>query len=184
MIAHGRLQPHKSRGLTHSAHQHMHTLLTAPSYPHPTTPNYLRTHRNTMAEAAGLALAVFPVLIKGMSDYRKGLRTIGDWQKYRGQLSRLVRQLEMEQVKFENTCVSLLEGVVTAEKATALMAGTGWDDPEFQEILNQHLQPRLANAFADAVVALNSYLQLLSKDIGAVESCMVCLSPSVHQDLS
>ncbi|KAF8243707.1 hypothetical protein K440DRAFT_663936 [Wilcoxina mikolae CBS 423.85] len=127
----------------------------------------------TGVEAAGLALAIFPILVQSIGFYLEGSRTIKDWWNYKGVLSRLVRQLEMEQVKFENTCGIFLEGLVTAEQATILVGGTGWDDIDFQEVLRQRLQSNVAKAFVDAVVALHLQLRKLSIDIGAMDNCML-----------
>ncbi|KAF8537487.1 hypothetical protein BDD12DRAFT_222071 [Trichophaea hybrida] len=53
----------------------------------------------TGVETTGLALAIFPILVQSIGFYLEGSRTIKDWWNYKGVLSRLVRQLEMGQVR-------------------------------------------------------------------------------------
>jgi hypothetical protein len=40
---------------------------------------------------------------------------------YEGVLERLVRQLEIEKIKFENTCVLLLEEMLPVDRVVALV---------------------------------------------------------------
>ncbi|KAA8894846.1 hypothetical protein FN846DRAFT_785833 [Sphaerosporella brunnea] len=124
----------------------------------------------TGIEAAGLALGIFPILIKGIRFYIDGVGTIKDWWRYKGVLSRLVRQLETEQLKFENTCGHLLEGLVTAGEATDLVGGIGWDNPAFQEILGQRHNPKMVKVFTESVQALHRHLEQLSKDVGVFDN--------------
>ncbi|KAF8534716.1 hypothetical protein BDD12DRAFT_895321 [Trichophaea hybrida] len=96
-------------------------------------------------EVAGLALAIFPLVVKGLGVYLDATQKIKDVKDYKKVLRPLVRQLEMEKCKFVNTCEILLEGMVLAEEVDT------------------------SKAFVDAVGALTSHLQELGNEIGLVE---------------
>jgi hypothetical protein len=130
-------------------------------------------------EVAGLALAIFPLVVKGLGVYLDAAQKIKDVKDYKKVLRPLVRQLEMEKCKFVNTCEILLEGMVLAGKIETLVRGTGWDKPEVQDILWERLRPTQAKAFVDAVGALTSHLQELRDEIGLVEGKLVCMLTSV-----
>ncbi|KAF8248393.1 hypothetical protein K440DRAFT_626275 [Wilcoxina mikolae CBS 423.85] len=123
----------------------------------------------TGVEAAGLALAIFPLVVNGFGCYLDGIRKIKEAKNYRGVLKRLIRNLEMEKITFENTCEFFLEGMVSAKEMEDLVIGVGWDRPEFQIILQGRLRANEAEAFAAAVAALTEYLQELVKDLGLDE---------------
>jgi hypothetical protein len=95
---------------------------------------------------------------------------------YEGVLERLVRQLEIEKIKFENTCVLLLEGMLPVDRVVALVEDDleGWKDPEFQDALKRYLRTNAAAAFTKAVATLNVFLQGLVKEIGLHENRQVC----------
>jgi hypothetical protein len=127
-------------------------------------------------EVTGLALAIFPIVVQGLQFYLgPGHQTIMDFRNYKRALKPLVRQLNMEGCKFEITCELLLEGTVSAEQVASLVKGIGWNEPEFQEVLHDHLHPNQAAAFVEAVEALHSKLHNLSEELGISEDNLVCI---------
>lgn len=63
----------------------------------------------------------------------------------------------MEKSKFGNTCGEILGELVTRE----LLIGKGWDDPNFQKILEARFRPHTAKLFIDLICFLRSNLQEL-----------------------
>ncbi|KAF8542788.1 hypothetical protein BDD12DRAFT_333858 [Trichophaea hybrida] len=120
----------------------------------------------TGVEAAGLALAIFPLVVNGLGCYLDGIRKIKQAKNYRGVLKRLIRNFEMEKIKFQNTCEFFLGGMVSAKEMEDLVSGVGWNRPEFQCVLLGRLRENAADAFIAAVEALTESLQELGKDLG------------------
>jgi hypothetical protein len=120
----------------------------------------------TGIEAVGLALAIFPLVVQAVGCYLDGIGTIKDARNHRGTAKRLLRRLEMEQFKFEDTCGSFLEGLDNAEKVTNLLKGVGWDKPEFEAVLEERLQPNEVGIFISAVEAFAEHLQELRIGLG------------------
>lgn len=141
---------------------------------------FQQSAKNIMAtgiETAGLALAIFPLVVRGLAFYLDAAQKVKDIYKYEGVLKRLVRELEMEKSKFENTCAVLLEGMVSAEQLATLVSGKGWEDSNLQNGLDQCLGQNAAKSLTEAVAALNSLLESLRKGIGLDENSQVPVSP-------
>ncbi|KAF8252528.1 hypothetical protein K440DRAFT_644722 [Wilcoxina mikolae CBS 423.85] len=119
-------------------------------------------------EIAGLALAIFRLVITGITLYRDAAAKIKDLHHYETVLKQLVRQLDIEKLKFENTCAFLLEGILPADQVAALVEGdiSRWNDPNFQNELGKCLRVGAATAFTRSVEALNQFLQGLIDEIG------------------
>jgi hypothetical protein len=121
----------------------------------------------TGIETPGLVLAVFPIFVQILGGY---LDATGN---YRGRKA-LAREIKVEAIFFKHTCATLLEGLVSAEHVMLLMTGKGWDDPEFQKLLNDRMGVGEAAAFVESVVALSSSLDNLRKMLGLDENLKVC----------
>lgn len=123
----------------------------------------------TGVETAGLVLAIFPLVVKGLDVYLDGSRKAKDLLQWSRGLRCTARVLRAESALFENTCACLLEEVVTPKEVVLLMGGEGWDDRDFQETLTEHMGTKLASAFIEAVEELNSCLNELRRDLGLHE---------------
>ncbi|KAI5791093.1 hypothetical protein EDC01DRAFT_616349 [Geopyxis carbonaria] len=111
----------------------------------------------TGIEAAGLALAIFPLLVSGLKFYSEGCNTIIEWRQYRKGVKELTRQLKMEQAFFENTCASLLGGMVSAKESTCLMEDPGgdlWKTPKIQKALQEYMPANLVQSFLETIAVL------------------------------
>jgi len=120
----------------------------------------------TGIETAGLVLGAFPLVIEGLKVYASGGRTI---QGYR-LLHQFCRDLEIEQVKFENTCYLLLKDAkVTDNTSNNINLGSPqWKDENFQEALSKHLQqPALVAQFVRTAGELRDIVDLLGREVNS-----------------
>ena len=73
----------------------------------------------TGVETAGLVLAVFPLVVKGMQYYAEGLQTIQYWRRYRRELQNHARRIKTQWVRYLNTIELLFEGIVGSDEELA-----------------------------------------------------------------
>ncbi|KAI5849616.1 hypothetical protein DFP73DRAFT_302372 [Morchella snyderi] len=117
----------------------------------------------TGIEAAGFALAIFPLVIEGLKSYSNGARTIKDMWRSQVTLKSLIRELKMEKCKFENTLTSLLEGAVLDQPNLNDPDGKVWSTEDFQNALMSRLRPDTVEVYIDAMEDLYSALQSLTR---------------------
>ncbi|KAF8244378.1 hypothetical protein K440DRAFT_636134 [Wilcoxina mikolae CBS 423.85] len=113
-------------------------------------------------EVAGVVLAIFPLVIQAFAFY-------DDASKLKGSkmlLRRLVRDLEMERVKFQNTCEYILEDIVPAQVVRTLISGEGWEDVILQDALLRCFRPAVVTVFIEALYDLLTTPQGLNDDLG------------------
>lgn len=136
----------------------------------------------TGIETAGLALAVFPIVVGGLKFYADGARTIKDMWRYEGTLKSISRELGMEKCKFENTCTLLLEDVLSDSHLTHLMENPGgplWGADDLQETLKSRLRPATVPRYLEAIEALALALKNLQDEFGLGEADKVYLIPNL-----
>jgi hypothetical protein len=124
-------------------------------------------------EAAGLALAIFPLVVQCIGFYIDGARKIKDIKDYEIVLKRLARDLRVECGCFEAACDQLLEGLASPGQVTLLMKGMGWDDVDLKECLRECLGPDRADTFTELVEELLMSIEKLKKDLG-IKDNRVC----------
>lgn len=94
-------------------------------------------------EVAGIALAVFPILVDGLVRFVDGVQTIKDWRRYRIKIQDFADIMETHWVYYQDTLEELLEGIVRSEdEISDLMAqprGAIWKNPEYEGKLRQRL---------------------------------------------
>jgi len=118
-----------------------------------------------MAEVAGLALAVFPLLVKGIVAYVDANRVLQGVLEWRLGMKCLLRELEMENVLFQNTCTHVLNGICQPEQAMQLLRGEGWDD-DFGRHVQECWGERNAKAFIEGVEQMGVVLWEVEKKLG------------------
>lgn len=126
----------------------------------------LLTTMVTGIEAAGLALAVFPLILKGLKVYLDGAQMIQDLAGWRSVLKRLVRELDVECICFEDVCSKLLEGIASSRDATEPMNGNAWDDPDLQRKLRERLGSEATARFTELMKELHQLLKELRDELG------------------
>lgn len=91
-------------------------------------------------EAAGLVLAVFPIVVSGLQHFTQGVATIKSWKRYQRELGKYSRTLETQRIVFLNTIERLFEGIVQSnDEFEALMKDPERYKPEYEEALRTRL---------------------------------------------
>ena len=136
-------------------------------------------------EVAGIALAVFPILVNGMTHFVDGVQTIKYWRRYRVRIQDYADIIETQRVYYQDTLEELLTGIVQSEgeirELMELPTGAIWKKAEYDEKLRQRLGHSHAVylKMADRMVnALHSMCEKLGIDPSGKVSIE---SASVHQ---
>jgi hypothetical protein len=122
----------------------------------------------TGLEAAGLVLAILPLLISGLDYYREGLIPIRDWLRYRSEIKSLIRNLNVEQVRFRIICEKLLSGIVPEEELADLLecpGGPAWHDEHVEKKLKERLRESFT-VYLATVADMEDLLQALRIKLG------------------
>lgn len=137
---------------------------------------YSPVHGNSPAmvtgiEAAGLALGIFPLVLKGVEVYMDGLDTAKDLWHWRRQLRFIYRELQVEFALFESTCERLIEEVGTDGIEGGIMTMMSgdidcWRESGFDCKLAKHMGDHIANVFIDQVIELNNCLEEIRGKLG------------------
>lgn len=94
-------------------------------------------------EVAGIALAVFPILVKGPGQMVEGIETIKHWRKYKRQLETYASRLETARVSFQDTLTQLLDDLIESDVHFELIiaepSGPLWKDPVYEKRLRDRL---------------------------------------------
>ncbi|OBS22579.1 hypothetical protein FPOA_08915 [Fusarium poae] len=78
-------------------------------------------------EVAGIVLGSIPLVISTLEHYKNGVSLIQRYRRYERELQRLIRNLETEQVKLQNVCEKLLDGIVSPSLIDAMVEDPGGD---------------------------------------------------------
>lgn len=119
-------------------------------------------------EVAGIVLAVFPIVVKGLGSYVEGVQTVRTWRQYRRELDGYKRQLETQRVWYLDTLEELLGFVQSEEDLKELISdpgGTSWHNLDYE----QHLRERLDHSYAPylrTIRELLSTLQVMQRKLG------------------
>ena len=127
----------------------------------------------TGIETAGLVLAAFPLAIKSIKYYADGARTMQEMRHHRHVLDEFSRELDMENVKFVNTCFDLLEDAVTSDELSSLMNDPGgdfWKAKDLQVKLHGRLRSHSIPHFVRAMETLKEIVDELNEKFGINES--------------
>ena len=113
-------------------------------------------------EVAGTALAVFPIILDGISHFVEGIETVKRWRYYRIRLLSYADVIETQKVYYLDTLESLLIDIVDSEDDLArLIAEPGgiiWQ----KNVYARKLKQRLDRSYHVFFRALKDMLQNLS----------------------
>ena len=134
---------------------------------------YIEGIRVTMSgiEAAGLVLAVFPIVVSGLQHLTDGLETISNWRRYRRDLAKYSRTLETQRIVYLNTIERLFEGIIqSSDDFEEFMENPGAAfalNPQYEEKLRSRLGRSYGNykkIIADMLEALKGARKELGID--------------------
>jgi len=92
---------------------------------------------------------------------------------YRRSVGDVVRQLEVEKWKLENTFGKLLGGIVTPQELATLLNGNSWDD-NIRRKLSIHLGDMALKILESHMQTLCSIVRELGDELGLDENLQVC----------
>jgi hypothetical protein len=133
----------------------------------------------TGVEAAGIILAILPLVVNQLDAYVQGLQTIKTFRtkRYRRELESYLTRLGTQQAIFLNTLEHLLEDVADSDDEVRDLignpAGTSWQDPVFQERLRKRLG-RDHDIYIKTMTMLSGILQNLSDKLGLDTDTNTC----------
>ena len=135
-------------------------------------------------EAAGLVLAVFPMVVTGLQQFTEGLQTIENWKRYHRELAKYSRTLETQRIVYLNTIERLLEGIIQSnDELEAFMKNPGATfslNPQYEE----RLSTRLGRSYGNYNRIMADMLEALEKarnELGVDETGKVCLAPLFYR---
>lgn len=132
-------------------------------------------------EVAGIVLGSIPLVISALEHYRDGVSTIQRWRKYDRELQSLIRNLNIEKVKFQNICEKLLLGLVSPSHIE-LMIETPFGIMWRHEAVRRKMRARLSNSFdvfESTVEDMRSAISEMMRRLDLDPAGKVC-SPRLH----
>ena len=132
-------------------------------------------------EVAGIALAVFPILVDGMARFVDGVQTIKRWRRYRVILQDYADVVESQRVYYQDTLEGLLTGIVQSEDEIKDLIeqprGAMWKKPEYEEKLRQRLGRshavylKMSDKMMKALISMCEKLEIDSSGKVGKKSC-------------
>ena len=126
-------------------------------------------HTDTMSgiEVAGLVLGAFPLLIEAVNHYRATVSR-----------KKLLRNLRLEKLIFDNICLHHLKGLVddqyiSNEQLHSLLQGEGWNI-DIQGFLEHRMGTGAAVLFIERVGEMHDAIARLRKKLGLNTHMKVC----------
>ena len=94
-------------------------------------------------EVAGIALAVFPILVDGMVRFIDGVQTIKWYRRYRARLQDYADIMGAQSIWYQDTLEELLIDIVQNEEELEVLiaqpTGAIWENPKYRQKLKQRL---------------------------------------------
>ena len=135
-------------------------------------------------EVAGIALAVFPILVDGMVRFIDGVHTIKWYRRYRARLQDYADILGAQRIWYQDTLEELLMDIVQNEdELEALIAqptGAIWENPKYRQRLEQRLgrshevYMRLSEKMVKALLSMCEELGIDSSGKVGTTFCSIC----------
>lgn len=129
-------------------------------------------------EAAGIVLAVFPIVVSGLQHFTEGLETINNWRRYHRELSKYARTLETQRIVYLNTIERLFEGIIQSnDELEAFMSDPGLAfsrNPQYEERLAARLGRSYGN-YSRIMADMLDALRAARKELGIDEDGKVRL---------
>lgn len=123
----------------------------------------------TGVETAGLVLAVFPLVLDGLSRWLEGVQKVKRWRRIYRQLKNYEIRLQSQKVTYQNTLELLLDGIVQMGEDTAAMLadprGDVWKKAKYDQLLRRRLD-RAYDTFFETLQFMFTTLNEIEKKLG------------------
>ena len=120
-------------------------------------------------EAAGFVLAVFPLLISALEDYRQGWEILEDWWKIKREYKKCQQNIKLQKLVFEENLEQLLSTLVCDEdELKLLIADPGadkWRDAGLEHGLRERL-PRSYDIYLEIIGEIKTIMESLKNALG------------------
>lgn len=145
--------------------------------------NFESLRMATGIEIAGLALAIFPITVKGLRWMVDGVETIKYWRRYRRKLEDYACDLEAARVYYLDTLEELLMGIVISDDEMSILVedpgGNAWNKPEYEQNLRRRLD-RSYDPYLQILLRMQKALTELRDKLGfdeygKVRNIVLCL---------
>lgn len=128
-------------------------------------------------EIAGIALAVFPVLVSGLSRFAEGARTIKYWRRCRARLEDYADDIKSQETYYLDTLDELLIGITTSEDDLAQLISAPKAFAKARPEYDQQLRHRLGRSYDEYVRSVTNMVKtlgVLREKLGIENSGKVC----------
>ena len=123
----------------------------------------------TGVETAGLVLAVFPLVLDGLSYWLAGVQKVKRWRRIYRQLKNYEIRLQSQRVTYQNTLELLLVGIVQIDEDTAAMLaeprGDAWRRARYDHLLHKRLD-RAYDTFFETLQFMYTTLSEIEEKLG------------------
>ena len=120
-------------------------------------------------EVAGIALAVFPIVVQSFGSYAQGIETIKKLRRQRRELESYVRVLKTQRVYYLDTIEELLDGIVELDALNEMLQdfdSISWQASEYEQRLQDRLG-RSYNSFLESCSELRDSLKSIERKLQA-----------------
>ena len=93
-------------------------------------------------EAAGLALAILPLILSATKNYNNALSPFLRYKRFAKETKTYSKELDVQRTLFRNECRNLLEKIIEHDAASSmleLLTRETWSDPQLERRLVEHL---------------------------------------------
>ncbi|KAG7006556.1 hypothetical protein G7Y79_00014g037310 [Physcia stellaris] len=112
-------------------------------------------------EIAGIALAVFPVLVSGLSRFAEGARTIKYWRRCRARLEDYADDIKSQETYYLDTIDELFIGITTSEDDLARLMSAPKSFAKARPEYDQQLRRRLGRSYDEYVRSVTNMVKTL-----------------------
>ena len=112
-------------------------------------------------EVAGLVLAVFPFVVKGMRYFPEGVESIKTWKEYQKELRKHSRTLATQQTIFLNTISNLFDGIVESNDTLEDLLENPQRALSHGQRYGDVLRRRLGRSYDNEIVIVEDILETL-----------------------
>lgn len=150
-------------------------------FPQPPSPSRQPLLAMSGIEVAGIALAVFPIVVKGLGQMMEGIEDIRRWNNYKRELEKYADRLITARVFFKDTLFRLLNDIVPSDLDFDLMIaepmGPLWKKPIYEEKLRDRLDQSY-KSYLKTIEGLAEGVEKLRNKLG-IDASGAVISPSV-----